>query len=973
MLRPSFRYTICSLGVGLTTLFADIAPGDPGWPAAYPSWWYKDGDSANGVIDATKPQLNTDNDAVLNQGQLWNIADNAINELNTQLSLIGGATFNLSDFENGQSPDYYAPVNLGQLKYVSSKFYDRFAAVGFTPNAAGWPVSVLLDEGTGDTSLNYPWKEDVTVTNASPVVLGQVKHLFSWNVRAWIAVDSENAGAGDGLPDYWENYWLGSLSYDGTADPDGDFVANANELSLKTNPNGTTDSDSDNIADEFEAFYYGSLELTTSSRFWSLDYDSDGLSNQLEFDVGSLDFNGANAIPDPSFTLVPGSYPSGGTVSITTETGLYTYLYYTTDGTEPTIFSPTFDPAAPLVLAADTITTVRARIILPNGSESTELNGTYKTGITATTAQTVYYGWITSQSAMGYVTDTADLTNWNSIYAPENYLVMGDGWITPSGDFIGDTSVAAQTLYYGFTRVRVGNDFHEIEGYSTDTSPFYTSGSDFKNYRPVGTGWITAHDTMQANMDASNSGKIYYTSGSYSYGAGNKSFWLFTTSSKDQLSSGDQYAYPVTEGWILSVDEILPDTSKPSSAVHYGLISANSSAEPDIPFTSNYHSEVGINWNNGRAVEFAQGWATGRNGVIPDKTQTARMITFGHKGNFLGGADDYVYAYNETDILPSAASTWDFRRFIQLGKGYLTDRLEYDIAWTIMPQTVYRGTEDVFPDSTLSHLPNFLSYSTNNMANSPAPEIIGYGWIENNSFIEYIDDQDGLDLVQEIAIGTNPNSSDTDGDGLLDGFEHASANLDPLVPNALTAQDFDGDGLNSLEEMLFGGNPDTDNSDGDSLLDWQEVDLGTALHLSDTDLDGVDDGDERALGTDPLNRDTDGDGLLDGNESAYGTNPLVADAFDRDGDGNGDGLDDSVGLVLGYGPNSNDVDGDGLSNALEIAQGTDPFNADTDGDGTNDAVDGFPLDPSLTALVVVGGDTIAPVLTLDTPPNSTAL
>lgn len=204
----------------------------------------------------------------------------------------------------------------------------------------------------------------------------------------------------------------------------------------------------------------------------------------------------------------------------------------------------------------------------------------------------------------------------------------------------------------------------------------------------------------------------------------------------------------------------------------------------------------------------------------------------------------------------------------------------YEQAWRTMPQAVYQGTDAIWPSSN-SPETNFLTHDLDDLQISPPPYFVGVGWIENNSFIEYFDDQDGLDLIEEIAIGTNPNSSDTDGDGLLDGFEHASANLDPLVPNVLS-QDFDGDG-------------------------------------------------------------------------------------------NGDGLDDSVGLMLGYGPYEDDLDGDGLANAAEVAGGTNPFAADSDGDGVDDSADAFPLDPELSSLPVDGGDSIAPAITLDTPPHAVAL
>jgi hypothetical protein len=87
-------------------------------------------------------------------------------------------------------------------------------------------------------------------------------------------------------------------------------------------------------------------------------------------------------------------------------------------------------------------------------------------------------------------------------------------------------------------------------------------------------------------------------------------------------------------------------------------------------------------------------------------------------------------------------------------------------------------------------------------------------------------DGDGLSTEDEIVIGSDPNDADTDDDGLSD-YEEASGafNSDP------TAADTDGDGLN----------------------DGQEADLGTDAGAADTDGDGVDDGTEVNVGnTDPL-------------------------------------------------------------------------------------------------------------------------
>lgn len=74
-------------------------------------------------------------------------------------------------------------------------------------------------------------------------------------------------------------------------------------------------------------------------------------------------------------------------------------------------------------------------------------------------------------------------------------------------------------------------------------------------------------------------------------------------------------------------------------------------------------------------------------------------------------------------------------------------------------------------------------------------------------------------------LGSDPFNEDTDGDGLLDGFEVNTYGTDPLRP------DTDGDGLTDLAEI---------------------EQYSTDPTLADTDLDGASDGQEVANGTDPL-------------------------------------------------------------------------------------------------------------------------
>lgn len=83
-----------------------------------------------------------------------------------------------------------------------------------------------------------------------------------------------------------------------------------------------------------------------------------------------------------------------------------------------------------------------------------------------------------------------------------------------------------------------------------------------------------------------------------------------------------------------------------------------------------------------------------------------------------------------------------------------------------------------------------------------------------------------------------------------------------LAQGALEA-DVDNDGLNTLQELERGTDPNLADTDGDGLLDGQEATLGTNPLQADMDNDGLTDREELERGLAPDNPDTDGDGLTD--------------------------------------------------------------------------------------------------------------
>ncbi len=151
-------------------------------------------------------------------------------------------------------------------------------------------------------------------------------------------------------------------------------------------------------------------------------------------------------------------------------------------------------------------------------------------------------------------------------------------------------------------------------------------------------------------------------------------------------------------------------------------------------------------------------------------------------------------------------------------------------------------------------------------------------------------DNDNLSDFKEIKIyNTNPNNSDSDSDGLNDGWE-VKYGFNPIVAESFdTSTDIDNDGLTVLQESLSGTNPNSSDTDGDGINDGDEVNTyGTNPLNIDTDNDTFNDGDEvHIYDTNPKSTpdnpdiiiDSDKDGLQDGTERRLGTDPYLKNTF----------------------------------------------------------------------------------------------
>ena len=187
---------------------------------------------------------------------------------------------------------------------------------------------------------------------------------------------------------------------------------------------------------------------------------------------------------------------------------------------------------------------------------------------------------------------------------------------------------------------------------------------------------------------------------------------------------------------------------------------------------------------------------------------------------------------------------------------------------------------------------------------------------------------------------TNPNSKDSDNDGIDDWNEIILAleysSLDNLFETPISP-DVDGDGLKDGEELFsyaklkssfclqaksFVNTP--------YLLENNE-DYVYLAFSKDSDGDGVSDKEEIIkYHSCPISKDSDDDGLTDGKEVVYSTNLTLKDT---DGDGLMDG--EEVNKSLSFIKIGNHT----------IYYTTDPLNPDTDGDGLKDGeeVKGIPV------------------------------
>lgn len=201
-----------------------------------PLWW-----KYYNMVDLSRV---VSNHSPLLTGQLKHISTQAKVYLDAQLGLVdeiwdlayagfGGNPFPLPV---GTTEGNHGMANLGQLKYLSSGFYEILNHVN------GYDVKAYLSSMMGGTPAywitgtpGYPWAPSTPVAeNRKPSNIGQLKLVYSFSLEG---VNNPFVDFnGNSIDDVWEYFWFNSFVSDVHIDYDGDGQSILEEFLSGTNP-----------------------------------------------------------------------------------------------------------------------------------------------------------------------------------------------------------------------------------------------------------------------------------------------------------------------------------------------------------------------------------------------------------------------------------------------------------------------------------------------------------------------------------------------------------------------------------------------------------------------------------------------------------------------------------------------------------------------------------------------------------------
>lgn len=820
------------------------------------------------------------------------------------------------------SVDLAAP-GVGILSTVPGDAYDSYDGTSMaTPHVVG--AAALL--WSANPSLDYMTVKSALLNSVDKISSLNGKMVSGGRLNVFTMLSAALDSDGDGMPDDWElNYSppLYTNVVDSANDPDNDHLSNGDEYSNGTDPTNP-DTDGDSLVDGWEVTY-GFSPLSSTGQLDSVERV--GISTEDEaMDVVVVDGYAYVADGEAGLTIIDVSNPADPfrVGSLGGRSDSFGIASLDTDG-----FAAGVAVANGVAYVAD------------------GTNGLVVVDVSSPTDPQELAVYKTPGKAVRVV-----------VQGPYVYIADGDGDRGIGGLEIVDVNVPSSPVLAGRKSL---NGQYVYDVYVSGTSAYIVTDNN-------GVHQINVSTPSNPQLVASQSiGKL---SRPNNYAVNGDSNRVYVASADGALSIFDMGL-----NWISSNPGIDTETTPRDVCVVGNFICAAEgaggleifdAADINNPVQFIYYPTYG----GGNAV-FAEGnyvyLADGTSGLqifrIAFDTDADGMLDsweeeyFGSATNALPFADpdgdgisnwgEYLDGLIPTNSDQDADGLIDGTDEVQV---YNTDPRTFDTD----KDGLVDGSDEVVPVSAYSNV---------------YPDIV-FADANTNGFV------DG-----EIDFGTDPLDSDTDNDGMPDGWE-VKYGLNPLSDDS--AADDDNDGLSNYEEYTGGTDPQNPDTDGDGMPDGWEVNNGLDPLVDDSlgDLDGdallnlyeysliavsnwslvytnvpgavtnffyYDTNGTPVVywpgNTDPNDTDSDNDGLSDfeevstnGTDNLHITNPNDPDT-DNDGLPDGWEFDFGQNLTVPAGDDE-DSDGDGLTNGEEKELGTDRANfydpIFVDDDGPND-------------------------------------
>ena len=644
-----------------------------------------------------------------------------------------------------------------------------------------------------------------------------------------VLVDSD----ADGLSDFWEATFFGSLDQTAADDPDADGLTNTEEQDLGTDP---TYNDGDSLPDTWEMAYFGNIDQNDED-----DPDNDGLSNLQEYQLGT----------DPT------NSDSDGDGVIDEIEVVY--------GRDPLVAGNYY--AVPFIEAFETNTVVLGSVDGQHGWDVLSGHAVVQTG-------TVYAG----EQALELGGEEQPETDVRQLLAAQGEDVV---WLDIMARALPRSAPTGQVdlttgCFFNEDGHAVVSDGRQPEGQQ------WVALTNLAAFTPVE--WVRV--TIKLNYAVGESA-LYLNGGLVSEGLGfmSQAHRFGCVGIRGESGILDDVVVSTNEPSNLSVDyDNLPDQWE---LEHFGNHDQTETADADSDGLSNLQEyQLGTDPTNsdsdGDGVIDGVEVLYGRDPLVADNYNAlpfvesfeTNTVAIGAIGGQHGWEVPTGYASIQTGTVYAGEQALELggEEMAETHVRQLLAAQGADVVWLdVMAKALPRVAPTGQVDLTTDFFINDQGYPV--VSDGHQPE--GQQWVTVSDYRSFGTDE-WVRVTIKFDYAAQESQFYLEGKLLADGLGFMSP------AQSFACVSFRGEGGFVDDIVVSTNEPAGLAMDADNLPDqWELEHFGHVSHSDsdDPDGDGLSNLQEYQLGTDPADFDSDGDGVSDGNEVSSGRDPLVVNNY----------------------------------------------------------------------------------------------